>query len=157
MTENRCIELLKKMKHIFTETCAKIDENTALDMAVEAIKEIQQYRAIGTVEDIQDIYSLCFTLQEIVNKYSEIGTTEEFKNLKENSFFNFDSLVVRVDKKSYDKAIDEFAERLKSDEFQKYNLDMVFETSRDLSYSHCINSFCEYVDKIAEQMKGGAE
>lgn len=38
---------------MFTETCAKIDENTALDMAVEAIKEIQQYRAIGTVEYIQ--------------------------------------------------------------------------------------------------------
>jgi hypothetical protein len=53
------------------------------------------------------------------------------------------------------KAIDEFAERLKSDEFQKYDLDMVFETSRDLSYSNCVNSFCEYIDEIAEQMKGG--
>ena len=53
MTENRCIEVLKKMKHMFTETCAKIDENTALDMAVETIREIQQYRAIGTVEELQ--------------------------------------------------------------------------------------------------------
>lgn len=53
MTENRAIEILKKMKHMFTETCAKIDENTALDMAVEAIKEIQQYRAIGTVEEFK--------------------------------------------------------------------------------------------------------
>ena len=53
MTENRCIEVLKKMKHMFTETCAKIDDNTALDMAVEAIEEIQQYRAIGTVEEIK--------------------------------------------------------------------------------------------------------
>lgn len=53
MTENRCIEVLKKMKHMFTETCAKIDENTALDMAVEAIKENQQYRAIGTVEEFK--------------------------------------------------------------------------------------------------------
>lgn len=53
------------------------------------------------------------------------------------------------------KVIDEFAERLKSDEFQKYNLDMVFETSRDLSYSHCINAFHEYVDEIAEQLKAG--
>ena len=54
------------------------------------------------------------------------------------------------------KAIDEFAERLKSDEFQKYNLDMVFETSRDLSYSHCINAFCEYIDEVAKMLKGGA-
>lgn len=52
------------------------------------------------------------------------------------------------------KIIDKFAERLKSDEFQKYNLDMVFETSRDLSYSHCINAFCEYIDEIAERLKG---
>lgn len=51
------------------------------------------------------------------------------------------------------KTIDEFAERLKSDEFQKYNLDMVFETSRDLSYSNCVNAFCEYIDEIAEEMR----
>lgn len=55
------------------------------------------------------------------------------------------------------KVIDEFAERLKSDEFQKYNLDMVFETSRDLSYSHCINAFQEYIDEIAEHLKEGGE
>jgi len=54
------------------------------------------------------------------------------------------------------KVIEEFAERLKSDEFQKYNLDMVFETSRDLSYSNCVNAFCEYVDKIAEEMRGAS-
>lgn len=55
------------------------------------------------------------------------------------------------------KTIDEFAKQLKSDEFQKYNLDMVFETSRDLSYSHCINAFHEYVDEIAEQLKVGVK
>ena len=55
------------------------------------------------------------------------------------------------------KAIDEFAERLKSDEFQKYNLDMVFETSRDLSYSQCIDAFHEYINEIAEQMKAELE
>ena len=54
------------------------------------------------------------------------------------------------------QVIDEFVEQLKSDEFQKYTLDMVFETSRDLSYSQCINAFEEYIDEIAEQMKVGA-
>ena len=68
-------------------------------------------------------------------------------------------VVLDISQEDYDreirnKVIDEFAERLKSDEFQKYNLDMVFETSRDLSYSNCINAFCEYVDKIAEEMRG---
>ena len=55
----------------------------------------------------------------------------------------------------YNKAIDDFVEKLKSDEFQKYKLDMVFETSRDLTYLQCINVFHEYIDEIAKQLKAG--
>lgn len=100
----------------------------------------------------------------IVNKlaeYEEIGTVEELRALKEKEteillkdgqFLYQQGLV-----DGYAKAIDEVAERLKSDEFQKYNLDMVFETSRDLSYSDCIDAFHEYIDKIAEQLKAGVE
>lgn len=107
MTENRCIELLKKMKHMFTETCAKIDENTALDMAVEAIEEIQKYRAIGTVEDVE-FYKKCYDeesyeycgeygtdtcgckrrmehLEKKVAEIDAIGTIDEFKALKEKN------------------------------------------------------------------------
>lgn len=94
MTENRCIEVLKKMKHMFTETCAKIDENTALNMAVEAIKEIQQYRAIGTVEEIENSFKktinafekanpLIKSALDILQEYQSIGTIEELKALKE--------------------------------------------------------------------------
>lgn len=56
-------------------------------------------------------------------------------------------------KNGYNDAINDFAKMLKSDKFQKYNLDMVFETSRDLSYSDCIDAFIEYVDVIADQLK----
>lgn len=70
------------------------------------------------------------------------------KNLEKKFYYD------RFEKEIRAKAIDEFAERLKSDEFQKYDLDMVFETSKDLSYSNCVNAFCEYVDKIAEEMRG---
>ena len=56
----------------------------------------------------------------------------------------------------YNKAIDDFVEKLKSDEFQKYKLDMVFETSRDLTYSQCVNAFHEYIDEITKQLKEGA-
>lgn len=59
-------------------------------------------------------------------------------------------------KAGYTKAIDDFAEALKSDEFQKYNIDMVFETSRDLTYTQCTDAFCEYIDIIAEQLKEGS-
>ena len=92
MTENRCIEVLKKMKHMFTETCAKIDENTALDMAVEAIEEIQRYRAIGTVEGYEraiqisiENYSLYKEYKAKVQEFEAIGTIEELRELKEKA------------------------------------------------------------------------
>ena len=53
----------------------------------------------------------------------------------------------------YEKAINDFTEKLKSDEFQKYTLDMVFETSRNLSYSECIDAFHEYIDETVNKMK----
>ena len=65
--------------------------------------------------------------------------------------------LAKENKEIRNKTINEFAERLKSDEFQKYNLDMVFETSRDLSYSDCIDAFHEYIDEVSEQLKDGGE
>ena len=80
---------------------------------------------------------------------------EELKNLKpsKKGFITIGQTIEDFEKEIRAKAINEFAERLKSDEFQKYDLDMVFETSRDLSYSNCVNAFCEYVDKITEELK----
>ena len=57
----------------------------AKHIAINALSEIQQYRAIGTVEDIQLIFSLCKDLERMVKKYEAIGTIEEFKALKEKS------------------------------------------------------------------------
>lgn len=54
MTEQEAIEKLKGLKHLFTNTCEKIDENTALDMAISALEEIQQYRKLGTVEELKE-------------------------------------------------------------------------------------------------------
>ena len=81
-----------------------------------------------------------------------IGTDKNGDEIEEVSATELDTMFKEI----RNMAIYEFAERLKSDEFQKYNLDMVFETSKDLSYSNCINAFHEYIDKIAEQLKGGA-
>ena len=93
-----------------------------------------------------------------------LGDNLKSEKAKERYDRNFNSVETTYSQKELEehdteiraKAIDEFAERLKSDEFQKYNLDMVFETSRDLSYSNCINAFCEYIDKIAEEMRGAS-
>ena len=87
------------------------------------------------------------------------GWLEELKNLKpsKKGFITIGQTVEEFEKEIRANAINEFAERLKSDEFQKYNLDMVFETSRDLSYSDCIDAFHEYIDEVSEQLKDGGE
>ena len=50
-------------------------EDDAHRLAIQAIEEIQQYRAIGTVEEIQSK----------LEAYRELGTMEEFKDLKEKN------------------------------------------------------------------------
>ena len=175
MTENEALDKLNNLhyKIVHTSFCNKVYESEieALCMAKDCLKEIQQYRAIGTVGEVKMLKDY----KELYDVYKLIGTIEEFRNLKYKKNvlpittieFSMEDMQKIVDEKVAQieldiqeiraQAIDEFAERLKSDEFQKYNLDMVFETSRDLSYSHCINAFCEYIDEIAEQMKAGEE
>ena len=99
-----------------------------------------------------------FTITERTEPFT---LDEVFEFIEDSSLSTLDvcelkSRIVDVIQPEINKAIDEFAERLKSNEFQKYDLDMVFETSRNLSYTECIDAFHEYVDEIAEQLKGGA-
>ena len=119
-------------------------ENRSFNEIVLYLEEIQQYRAIGTVEDIQLIFSLCKDLERMVKKYEAIGTVEEFKALKEKEteiLLKDGQLLYQqglVD--GYAKAIDEFAEVLKA----------------DLQGEHW-TQFCtmrKFIDDIAEQMKG---
>lgn len=76
------------------------------------------------------------THREFLENVSE--WLEEYKKLKENSFFNFDGPVARIDEKSYNKAIDEFAEaiiqRLKDciDEFRLFEGEDVFEVAEKM-------------------------
>lgn len=60
-----------------------VREIEACRVAMQALEEIQQYRAIGTAEELQ-------TLKEhigaqVLRQYEAIGTVEEFKALKEKS------------------------------------------------------------------------
>ena len=67
----------------------------AENMALNALKEIQAYRAIGTVEELQSMKENgAFTGTELaqiavcqmeLQKYMAIGTIEEFKALKEKN------------------------------------------------------------------------
>lgn len=86
MTESDVLKDLQKYKDILE---AKVDLNvsanaeTALSKVTKAIEEIQAYRAIGTVEELQAIKSSTQLVTDILAEYSSIGTIEAFKALKE--------------------------------------------------------------------------
>ena len=178
MTENEAIKILKRDLKIQQDNKTLIDGIEALQVAIKALEEktmlneimheLSEYQAIGTVKEVRMLKDY----KELYDVYKLIGTIEEFRNLKYKKNvlpiatieFSKEDMQKIVDEKVAQieldiqeiraNAIDEFAERLKSDKFQKYDLDMVFETSRDLSYSDCIDAFHEYIEEIAGQMKG---
>ena len=54
MTESRAVEMLRQGDKYADEVDFTYEEYCeALNMAIQALEEIQQYRAIGTVEEIQ--------------------------------------------------------------------------------------------------------
>lgn len=74
------------------EECEK--HNAVMDMAIQALSEIQQYRAIGTVEEIKaamkymQIAKMHGTVGKAIDacaEYETIGTIEELKALKEKA------------------------------------------------------------------------
>lgn len=99
MTENEAIEELEhsvvsyEVQNKNNITC-DLTQNV-LDMAIQALKEIQQYRAIGTVEELKTMKENgAFTgvelaqlaaMQMRLKEYSAIGTIEEIKALKKKS------------------------------------------------------------------------
>lgn len=143
MTENeakweycRAIDIIKRIKTEETHE-RYIDRHKAFDLAIQALEEIQQYRAIGTPTQI---YEKIGGLDVELGKYHSIGTIDEFKALKENqrkceecagcTAWNCDCANERA------KAIDEFLELA----FEVFNSDSI-------GYAQLIT--------IAEQMRGG--
>ena len=102
MTENEAVEILKNN---YPKTCKMVNgryqggfDNTecnfgqALTMAIKALKEIQQYREIGTVEEIKSVKKYielkrrCGTPSNTIDlcaEYVAIGTVEECREAVE--------------------------------------------------------------------------
>lgn len=55
----------------------------ALDMAISALEEVQQYRAIGTPEELQDMKNNYFESLSDWRQYRKIGTLEECRTARE--------------------------------------------------------------------------
>ena len=96
MTEQEAIKRIKE-KHCTenqncTDSCMHGAEHCAYSMAIKALEEIQQYRAIGTVKEIKIKEAQFARLSEgylndlsLLREYQAIGTIEELKALTEKS------------------------------------------------------------------------
>lgn len=80
MTKNEAIGLLDKMKESYEEK-----DNEALNIAIAALEEVQQYHAIGSVEAITEVVKFLSPFgddtiigdMDTLYKYKRIGTVEE--------------------------------------------------------------------------------
>ena len=158
MTENEAKQWLKHTRAYQhkCDNCEYIDIKGACneeckdfyDMAIQALEEIQQYRAIGTVEE----------LQSKLEAYRELGTMEELKALKEKNeqipIIHGKAELELHDKGIRNKVIDEFAERLSNkDNIVKFDIDEVMSNG---NFDYNCDCLRKYIDEIAEQLKGGA-
>lgn len=89
MTESEAIEILTSVR----------DDNNwggslteVFSMAITALEEVQQYRAIGTVEEVKadkvladKIYDFMKVKENRLKEYEAIGTVSEFRELKEKN------------------------------------------------------------------------
>lgn len=97
MTENEAIERLKCMR-LFMQINDKASDSKFLEedyiankMAIKALEEIQQYRTIGTVEEIKKVVQFLSLDNDngiiedlqLLNKYQFIGTVEECREARE--------------------------------------------------------------------------
>lgn len=91
MTENEAVYILE-MNRPF----AYSELQEALDVAIDNLEEIQQYRAIGTIEEFRklrkmfgdDFPEMSEVVKRILKEYPEyqsIGTVEEIQALKEKN------------------------------------------------------------------------
>lgn len=80
MKSEKAIEILEEVKELDDTMYAYNPAYmNAMDMAIEALKEIQQYREIGTVEQVKNQKENLNVAYQIINDYEQYGTIEDFK------------------------------------------------------------------------------
>jgi hypothetical protein len=73
MTENRAIELLEYIRKTGNGEAPYVGcaQEIAIDMAIKALEEIQQYRAIGTIEEFKDLKEKSAPKKPIYSNFDE--------------------------------------------------------------------------------------
>lgn len=82
MTENEAVEAMQFDLKIGGEIHSQVLRD-AVDVAIQALEEVQQYRAIGAPEELQDMKSNYFEALSDWRQYRKIGTFEECRTARE--------------------------------------------------------------------------
>lgn len=135
MTENEVLKLGKSLYENITSNANNIiPTNKYIEfvrMAIQALKEIQQYRAIGTIDEFK-------ALKEEVELY---------RNLDKTNFSD-----------GYNRAVDEFAGRMSLEISESIIWGMLVNSDKDNSFNDTSDKIVDYVidtaKKIAEEMRG---
>lgn len=127
------------------------------------MEELQQYRAIGTVEELTALKENCIEPSSLrlyltqLEKYHAIGTIDEFKAFKlgrlgNKGFITIGQTMEEYAQKIRANAIDEFAEKLNTDVES-----FVAEVNGVRADLLTLDYFSEFVFEVAEQLKGVQE
>lgn len=125
MTENEIIEMLEIEKS-YMDSHAGRSQSEALAYAIEAVKEIQQYRAIGTMEEVRMLKDY----KELYDVYKLIGTIEEFRNLKYKKNV-IPIATIKISKEDMQKIVDEKVAQIELD-IQKIRANTIDEFAHQL-------------------------
>ena len=82
MKESEAIEAIQFDLEIGGEIHSQVLHD-AVDVAIQALEKVQQYREIGTPEELQDMKSDYFEVLSDWRQYRKIGTLEECRTARE--------------------------------------------------------------------------
>ena len=152
MTENEAIKTLKIM--LANNSIGMENKQEVLEAAIQALEEIQQYRAIGTVKQFEwckDASHWKELFKDKLEQYEAIGTVEEFKAFRSDDFTQ-DLLNMGYTKgirDGYNKAINDCKTYIGL--HRRYAEHSIDDYVNYLQMASWLNS------KIAEQLKAGGK
>lgn len=154
MTESEAIERIRdhfEVHHHDNRPHPLLDE--AVDMAIKALEEVQQYRQIGSVElfaetkKLSDLTKKCGTIGKVFDEcaeYAAIGTVEEFREAVEKQTAYYPDRVVHQlkERTAFLKGCTKYGNKTTDQQSKSYDTMMMYEV-KDL------------VDDLLEIVKAG--
>ena len=128
----------------------------AIEEIIKDIKISIANNSIG-LESKQEVKQEIIDNFEELKQYRTIGTVEEFKCYRNDN--DFSEYADKLYKTAYNKAIDEFAEKIKKKGIENaWNCyDVYGDCCGVTSCEECENDFLREIEEIAEQIKAGVD